>query len=216
MKFSFFPLSVSFLLTFPSLDIQAADIDRLFASVPQSVMPMLDQSGKLDLLDLYNGGLTSKCENRFGGQTEMISKTASGIELVTSNVGRWQMVVLPVEADTIIMTLHTLDAMGKSTDVRFYDTRWTPQPETVVTLKVPPFESFWCPPIGLDANQMNVYANLLREAPISAKWDPSHQTLEFSISTSALDAGIREQAAKCIYPVKLRFERKEAGWGFVE
>ena len=131
-------------------------------------------------------------------------------------VGKLGNGVLKAKLGSIIMTLHTLDAMGKSTDVRFYDPRWTPQPETVVTLKVPPFESFWCPPIGLDANQMNVYANLLREAPISAKWDPSHQTLEFSISTSDLDAGIREQAAKCIYPVKLRFERKEAGWGFVE
>ena len=56
-------------------------IDAYFAKMPQTVLPLLDKTARLDLLDLYNSHLTPKVENVYGGQSALLSKTDDYIQI---------------------------------------------------------------------------------------------------------------------------------------
>lgn len=190
----------------------AESIRELFARVPRSVMPLLDRSARLDLMDLYGSALPAKCENMFGGQTQMTALTEHTVTLATTAVGQWQLVLIEQPADTLLMTLYTLNANGKSTEVTFYDTQWRERTETIV--KTPSFNDFWCPPIGADENRLRVCRNTLSNAPVTAEWDDETKRLTFRISTDGIDAGIREEAAKCLCPVEMEWKMRNGKYGF--
>lgn len=46
-------------------------IVTLFLSAPASIIPLLDNTARLDLLDYYEAKMPAKMQNRFGGMTEL-------------------------------------------------------------------------------------------------------------------------------------------------
>ena len=191
-------ISLLFLSTtlYPSA---AQSIDSLFAAMPREALPVLDRSARLDLIDLYNSGLAARVENVFGGQTEMTSKDSSTVKLRTSDAGQWQMAIVRTQADTLLLTLHTLRAGGESTNLKVYNVRWQPSEKTVAT---PPFKEFWCPTVGLDPNLENVYRTAASQLPVRIEWEASERTLVYSLCCNALPEEQREPIGKCLCPVK--------------
>ena len=68
---------------------KALNIDTLFINTPRHVMPLLDQTSKMDLIDLYNGGLKARVMNLYGGETFLLKKTDTFLSLQTTDSGTW-------------------------------------------------------------------------------------------------------------------------------
>lgn len=66
----------------------AQNVDSLFAHVPESVCPILVQSNRLDLLDLYNSRMKAVTPNLYGGQTILAEKKAKTFETATDREHR--------------------------------------------------------------------------------------------------------------------------------
>ena len=194
------------------LSAQTPSVDALFVQTPREVMPLLDLSARLDLLDLYNNGLPAKVENNCGGQSELKSKTSTSLLLRTSEVGEWQMDLLASPADTLILTLHTLQAGGRSTRLSLYDAHWEADHRA---LPQPSVADFWCPPIGLDANRLLVRRKQVEMLPVYAQWNPTARLLTFTLNTEGLDLDSRKEVDKCICPVKYSLELADGRWTFV-
>ena len=58
--------------------------------MPQRVLPILDKTARLDMIDLYNNNLTAKAENIYGGQAEMLRKTDDFISIKCTESSNWQ------------------------------------------------------------------------------------------------------------------------------
>lgn len=54
----------------------AQTLDIYFVNAPKSVLPLLDRTARLDLMDLYASGLPAKAENLYGGQSELLKRQA--------------------------------------------------------------------------------------------------------------------------------------------
>ncbi len=192
----------SLLLFLMLLAVSAAHaqcIDSLFAATPREVLSVIDRSGRLDLLDLYNSGLTARVENVYGGQTEMTAKDSTSLTLKTTASGTWKMVVVPTATDTLLLTFYTLRAGGESTQVRFYDAHWRAVRKTIA---VPSFADFWCPTVGLDPNMENVYRETAAQAPVRIDWDAADKSLVYTVSLDAVAEDYRQAVEKCLCPVK--------------
>ena len=86
---------------FLSLNASAQKIDTIFAHVPHDVLPLLDNTSRLDMLDLYNNNMSAVAENIYGGQSIMEKKTNDYISIKLTDVSHWQMKVLPMAHDTL-------------------------------------------------------------------------------------------------------------------
>ncbi len=179
--------------------VKAQRVDSLFAATPREVLAVVDRSARLDLLDLYNSGLTARVENLLGGQTEMTAKDSTSLTLKTSESGTWKMVVVPLGDGPLLLTLHTLRAGGESTLARLYDVHWHPLKQTVPT---PPFKEFWCPAVGMDPNMERVYRVAASQAPVRIDWDAATQSLLYTVSTEGLAEEMRTAIEQCLCPVK--------------
>lgn len=181
---------ISFLmpaLTFAKQTNEEAFIEYLFGMAPRSVLPLLDKTSRLDLIDLFNSRITAKCENLYGGQTEMLEKDANTILLRTSPVGTWKMVVLTAPSDTIIMMLHDVSANGTSTEIKFYNKLWQPLTNSQIHFPHPNRNSLLLIPNDADENLKQSIINAAAHRTIQAEWNQATNTLKFSLNLDSAD-----------------------------
>ena len=95
-------------------------IDAYFAKMPQTVLPLLDKTARLDLLDLYNSHLTPKVENVYGGQSALLSKTDDYIQIRCTDASSWQMKLLPVAHYTLIVCISTVRGLNTYSRLTYY------------------------------------------------------------------------------------------------
>lgn len=95
-------------------------VDAYFSKMPQAVLPLLDKTARLDLLDLYNSHLTPKVENVYGGQSALLTKTDDYIHIRCTDASSWQMKLLPVAHDTLIVCISTVQGLNTYSRLAYY------------------------------------------------------------------------------------------------
>lgn len=63
----------------------------LFVAAPLTVLPLLDESARLDLIDLYEANMPAQVTNRHGGMTEMTMLSDTLIALRMTEVSTLEM-----------------------------------------------------------------------------------------------------------------------------
>lgn len=188
-------LAVLLLLPAVSQHAEATTADSLFAHMPREVLPLLDKTAKLDLLDLFNSGLKAAAENIYGGQTEMKEKTATHILLRTSESGTWAMDAVAAQGDTLIVCVQSLKAGGVGSRVQVYTRDWRPLPTSLPRLKAKDFVTL---SPALSADRMLQMQRVLSACPIEATWDAETETLRVRPSTEGLTEDERRDAKGCL------------------
>jgi len=190
---------ITILLLLGTLNVFAQSVDTLFAYVPRNVLPLLDKTAKLDLLDLYNNGLPAKAENTLGGQAELLEKTSDKLLLRTTDAGKWLMKLLPAGHDTLICCIYSLKAGGTSSSVTLYQRNWHISKHNA---PAPAFEQLYNSKNPLSAVRAQSIQATLREAPVSASWNDAEQALIFKIDTGGLCEEDKKDADKCVSEAK--------------
>lgn len=178
---------------------QAQPIDSLFAAVPREVLPLLDTTARLDLLDLYNSRLTAKTENSFGGQAELNLKTDDFLELTTSAVGRWQMKLMDHPQHPFICVVRLLNAGDTYSAVELYDRQW--KPVLAAQVPAPTLQQFFAPSAALSTFRTEQLQALLQRQPVVAEWTGQGRCLRFAVSLGGLSQEDRRDAALCLHSV---------------
>lgn len=192
-------LYLFFSIVFPyAAGAQESRIDSLFMQAPREVLPVLDRTSRLDIIDLYNNGLSAKAENIFGGQTEISGKNDRCIRLKTSDVGTWEMGLLPTETDTVIICITSIKADGVMSDVQFYRTDWTPAP---VSLPHPKAENFIRPGASFNPVQKQYLYAALEEAPLHVTYVDSLPAVRLELSIDGFPLEERGLAADSTVPL---------------
>lgn len=138
-------------------------IDSLFVSAPRDVLPMLDRTARLDLLDLEKSGLKAEVENIYGGRSSILEKSRDELLLRTSEVGEWEMKVLPASGEAVIFIIRSVTASGKSSRLNAYSTLWR---ERKLDVPRPPRYAFYSFPASLSPDRRSYYRSLLDVAPV--------------------------------------------------
>lgn len=179
-----------------SADASAQHLEQYFAQTPAAVLPLLDKTAKLDLLDLYNGHLPAKAENLLGGQSEIARKTDSFLSLRLTDVSSWEMKVLSSGNDTTIVCIHSVKAGGTASQLTAYNTEWQ---EMKYEWPHPDFEEFYITDNPLSAARNQVLRKVLHSLPIEATWSDTANILTFRVSTTGLSEDERADAPQCLH-----------------
>jgi len=98
--------------------------DRLLAEAPRSVIPLLDTSTRLDMLDYFRSGMKHPLPNALGGESEVTELTDDAVTVAVTEASSCRMVLLPAGADTIVMVIDTYATPGRDSRLAFYDRTW--------------------------------------------------------------------------------------------
>lgn len=123
--------TLSILCLFVSASAEAAtavpddtlSMQRLFAAMPDSVLPLLSRNDRLDLVDYASAGARAAVRNRLGGESVLKQLDGVRAELILTS---YTSVVFTLEADSkhIRMDIRTLAEGVSCHTYRYYDIRW--------------------------------------------------------------------------------------------
>ena len=136
-----------YLLAMLSLTLSQASIARvmkdLFIAMPVSLMPMLDENARKDLVDICLSGMTTSLPNEWGGTSALQKLTDNYLKLREDSEGTvvTDMALLPRGKDTVVCVVRTLRTPQPVSEVQFFNSRWQ-ELKADKLLKLPDMEEF--------------------------------------------------------------------------
>ena len=165
------------------LRCMAQALDFYFVNAPHNVLPLLDRTARLDLVDLYTSGLPAKAENLYGGQSELVKKTNDYRMLKTSDAGTWQMKVLTAGHDTLFVCIQSIEANGVSSYINTYRNDWQMVKHDIPH---PANEKFVRKDIEVTDFDKQKLMPTLQHLPIQATWHTDEPVITYSLSLDGL------------------------------
>ena len=105
----------------------AADLRTLFINMPDSIMPALTRSERMDFLDYMDSGMKARVRNKLGGESEMTELKDYMLSVKTSQSGCLDMVLFPRKNGTnLICIIKTVTARYDDSRLMFYNEDWKP------------------------------------------------------------------------------------------
>ena len=116
----------SFLILLAGFNLQAQNVISYFTDMPGYLLPSLESSHKLELIENYQKTGKDTLENLFGGKVRMLEldTVSQHISISTTSVSRFEMQIIENENDTLIAVINTVCAPVCSSYIKFYDTEW--------------------------------------------------------------------------------------------
>ena len=107
--------------------VMAEDMRTLFINMPDSLMPALTRSERMDFLDYMDSGMRARVRNKLGGESLMTAFSDQSLTIVTSQSGRMEMVLFPRKNNgNLICIIKTVTARFDDSRITFYNEDWTP------------------------------------------------------------------------------------------
>ncbi len=104
--------------------VSGQDMRTLFLEAPESVFPLLSKSYRADLVDYIDAGMAAKVTNRLEGTSVLEELGDDYMRLVTTASSSMQAKLLPVDGDTVICVVRSVNAEAVDSRIYFYDKEW--------------------------------------------------------------------------------------------
>lgn len=104
----------------------ARTIKDFFVAMPDSLMPMLEQSARKDLVDIAESGMTSALDNEWGGKSRLQTLTSNYLMLVedVADSITVEMTLLPRAKDTLLCLIRTIPLPQKDSELMLFNSHW--------------------------------------------------------------------------------------------
>lgn len=121
---------------------RAADLRTLFIDMPDSIMPTLTKSERMDFLDYMDSGMKARARNKLGGESVMTRLEDKMLTVQTSGSGRLDMVLFDMgKGKSLICVIRTVTAHYDDSRLMFYTDDWKPVPADEL-IELPVFEDY--------------------------------------------------------------------------
>ena len=117
----------SFIILLAGFNLQAQNVISYFTDMPAYLLPSLESSHKLELIENYQKTGKDTLENLFGGKVTLLDldTVADYISIRTTSVSRFEMMLFQREdKSSFIAVINTVCAPVCSSYIHFYDTEW--------------------------------------------------------------------------------------------
>ena len=120
----------------------AADLRTLFIDMPDSIMPTLTRSDRMDFIDYMDSGMKARVRNKLDGESVMTQLEDNMLTVMTSRSGRMDMVLFKMKKDrNLICIIRTVTAKYEDSRLYFYTEDWKPVPAEEL-IELPKFDDY--------------------------------------------------------------------------
>lgn len=121
---------------------RAADLRTLFVGMPDSIMPTMTKSDRMDFLDYMDSGMRARVRNKLGGESVMTAFSDRSLTVMTSQSGRVEMVLFPLKnGENLICIIKTVTARYEDSRIQFYSEDWKSVPVEEL-IELPGFDDY--------------------------------------------------------------------------
>ena len=127
-----------------SMGTEARVMTDFFISMPDSLMPMLSQNAKKDLIDFYNSNMKPILPNEWSADSKLVRVESDYIELCEDSEGvvTTSMAMLSLKnRDTLICMVRTIKTPQADSEIFFFSKDWTPI-KTQKYINIPTIDNF--------------------------------------------------------------------------
>lgn len=112
-------------LPFKGYAITAADA---FVKAPASVMPLIEESTRLDMIDYFNAGSDRASRNALYGNSRITALTPEHLVVEATAASTFEIITLPGANDTILAVIHTVATPMPDSKITLYSSSWEALP----------------------------------------------------------------------------------------
>lgn len=144
-----------------------------FKSAPRNVVPLIEPSTRLDMIDYFNAGSDKASRNTLYGNSRITELTPERIVIEATAATTIEMVALPAGSDTIIAVITTRATPVPDSKVTLWTSAW--ENVTSRSFKEPDIADWLTPGAGRDAVESALPFML-----VSCSYDPATKTFTFT------------------------------------
>ncbi|MBQ0050407.1 MAG: DUF3256 family protein [Bacteroidales bacterium] len=170
----------------------------LFASMPDSLLPLLSTNNRLDCLDFIENNMEAKVRNLVDDFSELKRLTSDYLLLEQSQQSRVEMKMIASSDSTAhIVVSATVFGPVADSEVRIYDERW----RLLSAVPRPSVAAFF-DRVTDEMEQQNILAQL-RDLPLlDARLSPEEPTITWTLSLDVLEKKDRALVSPHLRPVR--------------
>ena len=174
---------------------EAQNMEKLFAEMPDSIVPVMSKTNRLDCIDFFKSKMTANVQNVFNGRSSISDLDENYLLLKPTSRSQVEMRLYNVGAETgIIAVAYTYMAPAKETTLAFYTTKWE-KLETADYISLPQKKDFVKESGAADTEKLEKAKGILADAFIFATIGKESGDISFALSTDALAEADLKQAA---------------------
>lgn len=128
---------------------QAQDLRALFIEMPDTLLPLLTDNDRRDMIDFWDARMSTSVVNRLDGKSRITALTDDFLSVELSRSSSMQIKMLNADGgDTLLCIVNTVGAEAYDSRIHFYNSRW----ERVDGLKfaMPSIVDFFLPSDSVD------------------------------------------------------------------
>lgn len=116
-------LSAAMLTCLPAGALNVADA---FVKAPRSVIPLIEETTRLDMIDYFNAGSERASRNILYGKSRITSLTPDHMTVETTAASTLEIVALPAGSDTVLAVISTVATPVPDSKLTLYTSSWEP------------------------------------------------------------------------------------------
>lgn len=98
---------------------------KAFSTMPDKLMPLLDRSTRLDMIDYFNSGSSTPSKNSMAGQSRIMELTPQTAVVQLSPASTCEIALLPAGSDTLIAVISTVATPAPDSKLHVYTSDWS-------------------------------------------------------------------------------------------
>lgn len=108
---------------------RAQELRSLFVAMPDSVLPLLTKTNRMDCIDFLDSNMKAEVKNRFNNTSELKVLTKDYLELQLTSQSSVEMKLLPMnDSVKVVCMVHTVCGSVCDSEITFYDAQWKQLP----------------------------------------------------------------------------------------
>lgn len=176
----------------------------VFATVPDSIFPLLTTNNRLDCIDLIENNMKATVKNKLEQKAEMTALTDSYLQIKPSERS---VVEIKMLNDSVFCLINTCLGPAPDSRISFFTHDWKPYK---TTFPMPHATDFWTSvPDSLARDASFAQRSLEDLLLIQISADKENTELTLTIQTSELSGKEKEIAQKYVKPLRYKWNGKD-------
>lgn len=150
---------------------------KAFVDAPRHVLPLLDRNARLDMLDYFNGGLSTKTSNKLNGSSAVTAVSPQLVSVQMTDASTCDIAVLPAKTDTLVAVISTVATPAPDSKMTVYSSDFNRDLTTSVFAR--PVLKDWI----TDGSSLSTVEAMVPFLLISYSYNPATATLTLTNNT---------------------------------
>lgn len=187
-----------------SAQIKMADV---FRTMPDSIVRLLTNNDRMDLLDFAESNMTAKVTNRLDGKSTLNILTDDYLHLTVTTLSSLQMRLFPLsDGRQAVVVVKTVAGPAKDSVLKIYTADWSEQLEVKQHVAAPSLDAYWTKPLDEMTEEELQIVRQLDPVLIQISMSAERNGLLFQRSFGMLAKADQPQAEKLLRPIEVSWK----------